>query len=216
MPWNFPYYKTGGSGSLITFPTLLAVGYPPVVANVCNTVGLVFGGAAAPGYRRELRGQRRRVVTLGAGSALGGLLGGDPAAHAAQQVFDAVVPVLILLACALMRAAAPERVRGARPRRAGDRRHVPHRRLRRLLRRRAGRDPALAARLFIADDLQRLNGVKNVLAAMANGVAAVLFIAFAARRLGRGASDRRGLDRRRRSSAPATAGGCRRRGCAGS
>ena len=46
-----------GSGSLVTFPTLLAVGYPPVVANVSNTVGLVFGGVSgAWGYRRELRG----------------------------------------------------------------------------------------------------------------------------------------------------------------
>ena len=49
-----------GSGSLITFPTLLAVGYAPVTANVSNTVGLVFGGiSGAWGYRRELRGQRR-------------------------------------------------------------------------------------------------------------------------------------------------------------
>ena len=52
-----------GSGSLITFPTLLAVGYPPVMANVSNTVGLVFGGiSGAWGYRRELRGQGRRVA----------------------------------------------------------------------------------------------------------------------------------------------------------
>ena len=61
-----------GSGSLITFPTLLAVGYPPVVANVSNTVGLVFGSiSGAWGYRRELRGQRRRALVLGAGSATG-------------------------------------------------------------------------------------------------------------------------------------------------
>ena len=54
-----------GSGSLITFPTLLAVGYSPVVANVSNTVGLVPGSVSgAIGYRRELRGQRRRVLTL--------------------------------------------------------------------------------------------------------------------------------------------------------
>src|SRR4051794_41841005 len=54
-----------GSGSLITFPTLLAVGYPPVVANVSNTVGLVFGSISGTwGYRRELRGQQRRVLVL--------------------------------------------------------------------------------------------------------------------------------------------------------
>ena len=66
-----------GSGSLVTFPTLLAVGYPPVTANVSNTVGLVFGGVSgAWGYRRELRGQRRRVLTLACGSAVGALVGG--------------------------------------------------------------------------------------------------------------------------------------------
>ena len=66
-----------GSGSLITFPTLLAVGYAPVTANVSNTVGLVFGGiSGAWGYRRELRGQRRRVMTLAGGTAIGALVGG--------------------------------------------------------------------------------------------------------------------------------------------
>ncbi|MDQ1704322.1 MAG: uncharacterized protein QOF18_688, partial [Frankiaceae bacterium] len=51
-----------GSGSLITFPTLLAVGYPAVLANVSNTIGLVPGSVSgAVGYRRELAGQRRRV-----------------------------------------------------------------------------------------------------------------------------------------------------------
>ena len=66
-----------GSGSLVTFPTLLAVGYPSVTANVANTVGLVFGAlSGAWGYRRELRGQLRRVLMLGAGSAAGALVGG--------------------------------------------------------------------------------------------------------------------------------------------
>src|SRR5258708_24025335 len=50
-----------GSGSLITFPTLLAFGFPPVVANVSNNVGLVPGNVSSGfGYRRELAGQRRR------------------------------------------------------------------------------------------------------------------------------------------------------------
>lgn len=54
-----------GSGSLITFPTLVALGFPPVVANVSNTVGLVPGSASGSfGYRRELVGQRDRVVRL--------------------------------------------------------------------------------------------------------------------------------------------------------
>ena len=58
-----------GSGSLITFPTLLAVGYPSVVANVSNTVGLVPGGISGViGYRRELRGLWRRTMFLAIGT----------------------------------------------------------------------------------------------------------------------------------------------------
>ena len=57
-----------GSGSLITFPTLLAFGFPPVVANVSNNVGLVPGNfSGAFGYRRELAGQRSRLIRLGVG-----------------------------------------------------------------------------------------------------------------------------------------------------
>ena len=65
-----------GSGTLITFPVLLAFGYAPVVANVSNTVGLVPGSAAgAVGYRRELSGQRRRVLWLACASLSGGVIG---------------------------------------------------------------------------------------------------------------------------------------------
>ncbi len=65
-----------GSGTLITFPTLLAFGVPPVTANVSNTIGLVPGTASGTyGYRRELRGQRARAIRLGSASLLGGLLG---------------------------------------------------------------------------------------------------------------------------------------------
>jgi uncharacterized membrane protein YfcA len=65
-----------GSGSLITFPTLLAFGIPPVTANVSNNIGLVPGGVSGVwGYRRELSGQRRRLVVLGSMSVLGGIAG---------------------------------------------------------------------------------------------------------------------------------------------
>jgi uncharacterized membrane protein YfcA len=61
-----------GSGSLITFPTLLAFGFPPVVANVSNNVGLVSGNVSgAVGYRRELAGQRARLIRLGVLAAAG-------------------------------------------------------------------------------------------------------------------------------------------------
>src|SRR5271157_1202838 len=65
-----------GSGTLITFPVLLAFGYAPVTANVSNTVGLVPGSVSgAFGYRRELQGQRSRLVRLGTMSVLGGITG---------------------------------------------------------------------------------------------------------------------------------------------
>jgi uncharacterized protein len=170
-----------GSGSLVTFPTLLAVGYAPVTANVSNTVGLVPGGVSAMvGYRRELRGQWRRCAILGCGTTAGALAGGILLLELPGAVFDAVVPVLILLAVALMAIRpAPE------GRHRGDR--TP-----------AGVAAALGTgvyggyfgaaqgiillallRLCFDDDLQRLNGVKNVLAGLANAVAALLFIAVA-------------------------------------
>ena len=65
-----------GSGTLVTFPVLLAFGYPPVTANVSNTIGLVPGSlAGAWGYRGRLAGQRANVVRLGAASVLGGVVG---------------------------------------------------------------------------------------------------------------------------------------------
>ena len=92
-----------GSGSLIRFPTLLAVGYSPVVANVSNSVGLVPGGiSGAIGYRRELRGQWRRAGLLAIGTTAGALLGGFLLLELPESVFDAVVPVLILIAAVLM------------------------------------------------------------------------------------------------------------------
>src|SRR6476660_7323050 len=65
-----------GSGTLITFPVLLAFGYAPVVANVSNTIGLVPGSLAGViGYRRELAGQRLRVGTLAVATSLGAVTG---------------------------------------------------------------------------------------------------------------------------------------------
>src|SRR5919199_1954055 len=92
-----------GSGSLITFPVLVALGYAPVTANVSNSIGLVPGGVSGVvGYRRELRGQWRRTAVLGAGTIVGALGGGVLLLALPSKVFDFVVPVLILLAVALM------------------------------------------------------------------------------------------------------------------
>jgi uncharacterized protein len=168
-----------GSGSLVTFPTLVALGYPPVTANVSNTVGLVPGGiSGAIGYRRELRGQWRRCAILGCGTAVGAVIGGVLLLQLPDAVFDAVVPILILLACALM---------ALRPVPAGHdsgRNRIGLGVVGALLTGiyggyfGAAQGIILLAvlRLCFDDDLQRLNGVKNVLAGLANAVAAVYFI----------------------------------------
>src|SRR5438445_8109897 len=83
-----------GSGTLITFPVLLAFGYAPVTANVSNTIGLVPGSVSgAIGYRRELRGQRGRIVRLGAMSLAGGLTGAVLLLVLPSSAFKAIVPV---------------------------------------------------------------------------------------------------------------------------
>src|SRR5207344_1076065 len=85
------------------FPTLLAIGYSPVIANVSNTVGITFGSmSGAFGYRRELGGQRHRTTVLGTASLIGGITGGVLLLTLPSAVFDAVVPVLIIMAVVLV------------------------------------------------------------------------------------------------------------------
>jgi uncharacterized membrane protein YfcA len=92
-----------GSGTLITFPTLLAFGYPPVLANVSNNVGLVPGVASGVhGYRAELAGQRRRVLRLGSASLCGGLVGAILLLVLPAGAFKAIVPVLIGIALVMV------------------------------------------------------------------------------------------------------------------
>jgi uncharacterized membrane protein YfcA len=174
-----------GSGSLITFPTLLAIGYSPVIANVSNTVGITFGSlSGALGYRRELGGQRRRVLALGSASFIGGITGGVLLLTLPSSVFDDVVPLLILLAVALV-IVQPRLSRFVTERRS---RVVEHGGFELWIGIfvtgiyggyfGAAQGVILLALLgiFIADNLQRLNAVKNVLALIANGVAAVIFV----------------------------------------
>jgi len=175
-----------GSGSLITFPTMIALGYPPIVANVSNNIGLVPGGlAGAYGYRKELKGQRERLLRLGSASLVGALVGATLLMGLPESAFDVIVPVLIVIALVLV---------------------VVQPRLQRwLLARREYQHPhggpwlwagVLAAGMYggyfgaaqgiiliallgiaLDDDLQRLNATKNVLSAIVNGAAALLFIA---------------------------------------
>jgi uncharacterized membrane protein YfcA len=92
-----------GSGTLFTFPVLLGFGYPPVVANVSNTVGLVPGSATgALGYRRELSGQRKRVLTLAWASIIGGVIGAILLLSLPASAFKAIVPAFIVVALLLI------------------------------------------------------------------------------------------------------------------
>ncbi|HEX3829008.1 MAG TPA: sulfite exporter TauE/SafE family protein [Sporichthyaceae bacterium] len=92
-----------GSGTLITFPTLLALGYPAVLANVSNTVGLVPGSAAAVwAYRRELSGQGSLLAKLCPASTIGAIVGGVLLLRLPAGAFRAVVPALIAVACVLV------------------------------------------------------------------------------------------------------------------
>jgi uncharacterized protein len=92
-----------GGGSLISFPVLTAIGLPPVMANVTNTVALLPGyGGAAVAQRRDLRGQRRRALVLLPASALGGVLGGILLLVSDERLFGSLVPWLILLGTVLL------------------------------------------------------------------------------------------------------------------
>jgi uncharacterized protein len=177
-----------GSGSLITFPTLVAVGYPVVTANVANNIGLVPGSVAGVlGYRKELEGPGRRARTLAVASGSGGLTGAILLLTLSSDVFDAVIPVLVLLACVLM-ALQPRLAKRIADRRADDAPDVGVAPM--AIAFAAGiyggyfgaaQGVILLAMLavFVPDDLQRSNGLKNVLAGTVNAVAAVIFIVFA-------------------------------------
>jgi uncharacterized protein len=111
-----------GSGTLFTFPVLLAFGYPPVTANVSNTVGLVPGSVSgAVGYRRDLVGQRHRTIPLAAASVIGGTVGAVLLLTLPASAFKAIVPVFIAVALALI-VAQPKLTKAiARYRRPGNR-----------------------------------------------------------------------------------------------
>lgn len=186
-----------GSGTLVSFPVLLAVGIPPVPATISNSLGLIAGNASgAFGYRRELRGQRRRLLTLLPASVLGGLTGAFLLLHLPASTFEAVVPVLIGLAVVLV-AVQPLVQRALRRRASGEEERPVGR----------GRTAALfggayltgtyggyfAASqgvlqigifgLLLREPLQRLNALKNVLTLAVNTVAAGAYVVVATDRV---------------------------------
>jgi uncharacterized membrane protein YfcA len=178
-----------GSGTLITFPVLLATGLPPITANVSNSLGLVPGSVSgAIGYRRELAGQRRRVIRLGIAALIGGLAGAVLLIALPSAAFDTIVPGLIAVALVMV---------------------ILQPRLSRAVQRHRERNdtdahpdggPVLLGGMLLAsvyggyfgaaqgviylslmglllhDSLQRINAVKNILAALVNGVAALFFL----------------------------------------
>ncbi|UQS32784.1 sulfite exporter TauE/SafE family protein [Streptomyces fradiae] len=179
-----------GSGTLITFPVLLATGLPPVTATVSNALGLIPGSiSGAIGYRAELTGQRDRVLRLAVAAAVGGVCGAVLLTVLPPTAFETIVPVLVALALVLV-VLQPRITRAVQARRERD-----------------GTDgaprhggPVLFAGMLLAsvyggyftaaqgiiylslmgtlidDTLQRLNAAKNVLAAIVNSVAALFFV----------------------------------------
>ena len=186
-----------GSGTLVSFPVLLAVGLPPVPATISNSLGLIAGNLSGSiGYRRELRGQRRLLLRLVPASVLGALTGAFLLLHLPASTFEAIVPILLGVAVLLVAlqpplqrrlAAGPSdltapRVRGARL---------------------AGLFAGAYATgtyggyfaasqgvlqigifgLLLHESLQRLNALKNVLTLTVNSVAAGAYVVVATDRI---------------------------------
>jgi uncharacterized protein len=174
-----------GSGSLITFPTLVALGYNPLIANVSNNIGLFPGSVSgAIGYRRELAGQRRRLVIFCVVCAVGAAIGAELLLVLPSSVFDRVVPVLIGLAMVLV-LVQPRLSRRALERH-GDVDRIGPTLVVGMLASSAYGGYFGAAQgviyiallgIFLAENLQRVNALKNAVSAVVNGVAAIVFIA---------------------------------------
>lgn len=176
-----------GSGTLITFPVLLAVGYSPITANVSNSLGLVPGSlSGAYGYRRELAGQRARIIRYGTASLLGGATGAALLFVLPAAAFDAIVPVMIAVALVLV-IFQPRLARALAARRHAD---APRREggpvafsLGYLTGVYGGYFGAAQGILLLAifgltldEEMQRVNALKNVLAMIVNLVAGIVFL----------------------------------------
>lgn len=182
-----------GSGTLITFPTLLFFGFPPLVANVSNTVGLVAGGLTGiHGYRVELAGQSSTLRRLAPASLLGAVTGAFLLLKLPESAFDAIVPVLITAALVLV-------LLGPRMQAWAAARHPDNDSL--------GRHLMLTVGVFATGvyggyfgaaqgilmvgimsvlmtiGLQEINALKNVLSTVVNAVAAVIFMLVAWERI---------------------------------
>lgn len=183
-----------GSGTLVTFPTLLLFGYPPLVANVSNNIGLVGGGITGTiGYRRELVGRGRELRRLLPASLLGGVTGAALLLILPDDAFRSIVPVLIVIGLVMVVWGPALQRRAARARDAG----TDDGRLSTLTRPRlatvlvgiyllgiyGGYFGAAQGVLIVglmsvltSDGIQSITGLKNLLATAVNAIAAVTFL----------------------------------------
>lgn len=176
-----------GSGTLVTFPVLVALGYPPVTATTSNALGLAPGTiSGAVGYRHELRGQARRLVRYSVPSLLGAICGTVLLLSLPPNAFETIVPVLVGLAVVLV-IVQPRVSVWVATRRERDEASVGHGGPLMLLLIflvgiyggyfTAAQGVLLMAfmGMLLTDSMQRLNGIKNVLAAVVNLVAGVIY-----------------------------------------
>ncbi|MFI9582882.1 sulfite exporter TauE/SafE family protein [Streptomyces sp. NPDC052236] len=178
-----------GSGTLITFPVLLATGLPPVTATVSNGLGLLPGAiSGAIGYRAELKGQRALILRLSAAAAIGGISGAVLLLTLPSTAFETIVPVLVGLALVLV-ILQPYITKAVQRRREDNGTHAHPKGglllLTGLLFASVYGGYFTAAQgiiylslmgMLLDESLQRLNAVKNVLAAVVNSVAAIFFL----------------------------------------
>jgi uncharacterized protein len=180
-----------GSGTLVTFPTLVTLGYPPVVSTMSNAIGLVAGGVSGTwGYRRELRGQWDRLKWQMPASFVGALVGAWLLLHLPEKVFTEVVPVLLILVVIGPRIQNWAKKRAEAAGESAE--HVSR-----------GKMVALVIGTFLVgiyggyftaaqgillmgvmgallpEDMQRMNAAKNLLSLIVNVVAAVAYITVA-------------------------------------
>jgi len=171
-----------GSGTLVTFPVLVALGYPPVTATTSNAIGLIPGSiTGAYGYRGELAGSGRRLVRWSVASALGAVAGTALLLSLPEDAFETIVPFLVGLALVLVvvQPALTRRLRASSP---GPRPTWALYPLIFLVGVYGGYFTAAQGILLIGvmallldEPLQRLNGAKNVLAAVVNLVAGAVY-----------------------------------------
>ncbi|MFC3998250.1 sulfite exporter TauE/SafE family protein [Nocardiopsis sediminis] len=176
-----------GSGTLFTFPVLLALGFPPITATISNSIGLAPGSfTGAVGYREELRGQGPRLTRFGIMSFVGAITGGTLLLTLPAGVFELVVPVLIGLACVLIliQPRLARWLRGRRPAHPDGGPLLPFGVLGAGVYGgyfAAAQGIVLMSMLGTAldEDMQRLNALKNALTSIVNATAAVFYMIFA-------------------------------------